>query len=194
MLIPLSLVVGYALGFTGWVWDWLAHLGAVEGMALAHLLMSCSSVLVLAPLVQWFRGGMGYLAAYGWLVVGLVLTLGPILAMEGTAPEVRRLLAAAGGLTLLPIPLRAAWLRVQAGKPGLWPGVAAAGISVVLSGVIVDMFWHNANPGVEEMNLNMLLLPGHQIQLVGWVVGLVGASVVVAQSVRRAAPSRGPRR
>lgn len=36
MLIPLSLVVGYALGFTGWVWDWLAHLGAAGGMTLAR--------------------------------------------------------------------------------------------------------------------------------------------------------------
>jgi hypothetical protein len=51
-----------------------------------------------------------------------------------------------------------------------WP------LLIVLGGVMVDMIWHAANPDSRESN--MLLLPGHAIQLIGWVVGL-GACIRV---------------
>jgi len=58
--------------------------------------------------------------------------------------------------------------------------LACLGPAVVLVGGIVDIFWHQANPGAVEAN--MLLLPGHAIELAGWTLGLVGSLIAWARS------------
>lgn len=178
------------MGLAGWVWDDLEHLRIIQlglGMAPAHYLMYLSGVVVLVALVPPWQRALGYLLASVWLAAGVVLTLGAVLVIQG-APEVRATLVVLGSIVLLAIPLRAAWVHTQTGRLDIWPAVAAAGVAVVLVGQIVDVFWHIANPGASEMNINMLLLPGHQIQLAGWLVGLVGAGGVLLQ--RRARRSR----
>lgn len=51
---------------------------------------------------------------------------------------------------------------------------SAAGFTVFLIGFVVDLVWH-ANASGSEKGENMLYLPGHAIQLVGWAVGVMGA-------------------
>lgn len=120
----LGLLTGYALGFAGWVWDYLRHLGG-----------SYSTV------------------AHALIYAGLVLT-------------------AVAVVLLLVI-----WVRSRGGWRNAWAVVAAAGWTLTIIGVIVDGAWHQANPGADEAN--MMLLPGHQIQLIGWLGGLVGAGALL---------------
>jgi len=101
------ILVLYALGLLGWLWDDLEHLRIIDfgvGAAPAHYLMYTSGLLIIA------------------LLVGR----------------------------------RARSLRV----------VLGSGVLVILAGVIVDLVWHGVE-GVSEEGANMLLMPGHTIQLAG---------------------------
>ncbi len=163
IVVAVGLVVGYALGLAGWVWDDLEHIGWLQlGDAAAHRLMILGIVLVLGALALAVARAAGRLPAYGCLAVGLALLfVHPV----------------AGPIALLSLPAGAAWVQAQSGRRSLWPIVAAAGIALVLAGMAVDWLWHNAYPHAQERN--MLLLPGHQIELAGWLVGFLGASVAL---------------
>ncbi len=167
--IPLLLGTGYALGLVGWGWDWLEHLGTLRlgfGAAPAHYLMYLGAILVLMMLILAWLPTTEYRLAYIWLMGSVILAfIQPLI----------------GSLALLALPIRAVWVRWRDGSLDLWSALALAGIVLVLSGIAVDWFWHTANPGVTEESMNMLLLPGHQLQLAGWLVGAVGASVMLWQ-------------
>lgn len=62
-----------------------------------------------------------------------------------------------------------------------------SGLLVAIVGVVVDMIWHQANPGAEEAN--MLLMPGHLIEVVGWMVGLAVIGALLLRSRSRAVGS-----
>lgn len=167
--IPLLLVVSYALGLAGWGWDWLEHLGSIQlglGTGPAHTLMYFGAILVLMALVLAWLPPTEYRLAYIWLIGGVILAfIQPLI----------------GSLALLALPVRAAWVRLRDGSLDLWSALVLAGMVLVLSGIAVDWFWHTANPGTTEESMNMLLLPGHLLQLAGWFVGVVGASVMLWQ-------------
>lgn len=74
-------------------------------------------------------------------------------------------------LAILWLSIRRGWLR-GAGGAGL-------GIAVVLIGLAIDLGWHRANPTANEMAMNMILLPGHQVELVGFLLGLLASVVAV---------------
>lgn len=158
-----GLVIGYAVGLVGWVWDYLEHLGTVQlglGATPAHYLMYLGLVVAVAALVRpWARVRL----AYAWLAASVIV----LMFVQPVA----------GSAALLVLPLRSVWLHAKEGSTGRWPAVAALGAAVVLAGFAADWFWHAANPGVSEHGLSMLRLPGHRIQLAGWLVGLAGAVV-----------------
>lgn len=154
------LIIVYALGLAGWTWDWLEHLRWLHlGEKLAHLLMYLSGVLVIVALIPPLRQTGAYVLAYAWLVAGVALLL-----------FVHPL---AGIAALLPLPVRAAWVQTRR-QLSPWFGLTAAGVALVLTGVAVDWFWHQANPGVHA-GVNILLQPSHALQFAGWVVGFVGS-------------------
>src|SRR6266536_2070847 len=72
------------------------------------------------------------------------------------------------------------WARSTGVRPTGWTAVAVAGWAVTIIGVIVDVYWHGAHPGADETN--MLGLPGHQIQLVGWILGVVGVGALLLRA------------
>ncbi len=50
------------------------------------------------------------------------------------------------------------------------------------SGLLVDVYWHQTHPMVTDTGayMNTLTLPGHQLQLLGFVTGCVGAVVGIS--------------
>jgi len=88
-------------------------------------------------------------------------------------------LAYLGGLVALGAAI--ALIRRGRSEPGSPHGsvwVATAGVAVLLAGVIVDIIWHSLNPDANERV--MLLLPGHAIQHIGWLAGLIGVVMLLA--------------
>lgn len=154
-----ALVVGYALGLCGWVWDYLEHEDILRlGEAPAHTVLELSTVIVLAALLPVGSRATKYLLLYGLL--GLLLYIA---------------MPVAGALALLGVPLVSVWEHRRKGRWDAWFAVAAGGIALMLVGFTIDVFWHAAHPGITEAQENMILLPGHQIILTGWIMGLGGA-------------------
>ena len=167
------LVVSYTAGSSGWLWDWQAHLSATDP-TIAHLMMNGSSIVilvVLASLAPVYSGRNGSLLTYSGLVMGLALLI--VSSMKDQLIGV-----VIGSLLLLLLLLRSAWLEWRNDRRAV---LAVAGIAVVLVGIVVDAFWHEAYPEPMggEAGANMLLLPGHLMMLVGWVLGLVGAGILM---------------
>ncbi len=156
-VLSAGLAVGFALGFIGWVWDDLEHLRILQlGVAWAHLLMTIGLFVALAGVAVAMGRSAGRLPAYLAFAAGFGLSF---------------VYPLAGRAVWLGLALGAAWLAVRAGSRGF--GLGCLGLGVVLIGGIIDMFWHQANPGAVETN--MLLLPGHAVELAGWGLGLVGS-------------------
>lgn len=80
----------------------------------------------------------------------------------------------------------AGWLS-RDGAPSIGRVAAAAGIVVLFAGIVVDLVWHAMNGEANEEN--MLQLPGHVIQHVGIIIGLIGAGIALLQASRRTLPS-----
>lgn len=163
----LALVAGYALGLIGWTWDTLEHLRSVQlgfGPAPAHYLSALGIVLVLAVLVPLRSRVVRHLPVYVWLAIGatVLFFVQPV----------------AGSIMLLALLLRASRPRTRQTSYVLY-AVASAGVALVLTGSAIDWFWHTANPVVNEETANMLLMPGHQVQLLGWSIGLVGTGALL---------------
>jgi len=78
---------------------------------------------------------------------------------------------------------------------GGWLALRGLGVLLVLAGIIVDVTWHAAvTAGGSEAGANMLLMPGHTIQLAGWIVGLalaVATPVLPAGSAAAGNPQAG---
>lgn len=68
------------------------------------------------------------------------------------------------------------WLS-RDGAPSISRLAAAAGIAVLLAGIVVDLVWHGMNPDASEEN--MLRLPGHAIEHVGIIIGLIGSGIAL---------------
>lgn len=163
------LVVSYSAGLSGWLWDWQAHLSAAD-TTIAHLVMNGSSIVilvVLASLAPVFAGREGYLLTYSGLLIGLALLIVSSMRDQPIGVVI-------GSLLLL----RSAWLEWRNNRRAV---LAVAGIAIILVGIVVDAFWHEAfpEPVGGEAGPNMLLQPGHLMTLVGWVLGFVGAVVLV---------------
>ncbi|MER3398981.1 MAG: hypothetical protein C4315_02430 [Chloroflexota bacterium] len=163
-VISFGLAVGSGLGLTGWIWDDLEHMRLVEiGVAWAHLLMTIGLFVALAGLVVVLSRSAGRPLTYLGFGVGFALAFVHPLA---------------GRALWLILPLAGVWLALRSGNRQF--ALACLGPAVVLVGGIVDIFWHQANPGAVEAN--MLLLPGHAIELAGWTLGLVGSLIAWARS------------
>lgn len=90
-------------------------------------------------------------------------------------------------LPLLALALWAAWLWLRAGRFQGWRVAVAGGLAIVAVGALVDVYWHQTHPMVTDTGqyMNTLTLPGHQLQLLGFVTGNVGALVGVSSSRER---------
>ncbi len=84
-----------------------------------------------------------------------------------------------GGLVALAplcvLAVYAAWGWLRATGPEPWRLIAVSGIVLVALGTVLDLQWHQQHPMASDMSMKMLELPGHQIILGGFVIGLVGA-------------------
>jgi hypothetical protein len=194
------LAAAYGLGAAGWLLDWRSHLaivadpGAARTMSLAHSFMYAAAAVVVVMLAVAADRGLSP-AAQAWLwgagaIATLVLVAPPVLMMAaGVRAGWLMGYMSATGMVPSVLPLLAwtfwvGWLLVrQVGLRGA--ATAGLGIAVVLLGHGVDLAWHRANPATNDMAMNMLLLPGHQIQLVGFAVGLLGSLSAIVTGNRR---------
>ena len=160
----LVLLASYTGGLIGWAWDYAEHLGTLQsalGQVPAHLLMQIGTISALATLPLLLPRARSLLPSYAMFVAGLVLFLvHPV----------------AGCIVLLALSLAAAWRfwRIAGGRNAFLIMVAV-GVAIVLGGTAIDWFWHVAHPGLGEEDENMIRVPGHVIQLVGFFVGTIGA-------------------
>ena len=103
--------------------------------------------------------------------------------LTGLNPSMAHLIVDIGMLLILAVlllsigPLRRAWRGTGERRSGLWFMSTFAGGAVLLLGILVDGWWHGAHPGAAEMNT--LVLPGHQLELIGLVIGVVVVSILL---------------
>jgi len=106
--------------------------------------------------------------------------------LTGLNPSMAHLIVDIGMLLILAVlllsigPLRKAWRGTGGHRSGLWFIGAFAGGAILLLGILVDGWWHGAHPGVAEMNV--LVLPGHQLELIGLMIGVVLVTVLLTRS------------
>lgn len=121
-VVPIAFVIGYAFGALGWLWDDLEYLGVLRlgfGAAPAHLLMSVSTLFMLATLAFGLQRFVGRLPAYGVFLAGLALSyVHPVL----------------GTVVLLVLPVVALRFSLPRGQRMLWAVVTATGVAIVLVG------------------------------------------------------------
>lgn len=180
------------LGVVGWIWDWQGHLNGVTLQA-AHIAMDFGALAIILALIVAARRTpfrSAFLVSYVLLIMVVLVVLGPMVPMG----LYRRSAAAAtlmqtymgslrttGGipfaLPLLALALWAAWLWLRARAFEVWRVMVAGGLAVLAVGVLIDVYWHQTHPMVTDAGayMNTLTLPGHQLQLLGFAVGCVGA-------------------
>jgi len=120
------------------------------------------------------------LAAYVLGLVGWTWDYRQHLARHDALPAHLLMYLGMGLALIAVILLLVNWARSTGVRPTGWTAVAVAGWAVTIIGVIVDVYWHGAHPGADETN--MLGLPGHQIQLVGWILGVVGVGALLLRA------------
>ena len=187
-----TLLMANLVGMVGWVWDWQAHLNGVTLQA-AHIAMDLGALAIVLALVVAARRTpfrSAFLISYVLLIMAAVVVLGPMVLMDlysrstvaATLMQAyMQSLRTTGGipfaLPLLALALWAAWLWLRAGAFEGWRVAVAAGLAVLGVGVLLDVYWHQTHPMVTDTGayMNTLILPGHQLQLLGFVLGCVGA-------------------
>lgn len=184
------------MGVAGALWDWREHLIG-GGIQPPHFLQDAGGILALAVLA--FAGQSRFRQRS--LVAGVLLSavaliiFGPFALMmffprtAFTHAFMSVIMTGAGLGLLLPLLVLAgwaAWRWLRTGPILAWRIAAAAGLVVVAVGTVVDLYWHQNNPMTAEMRMNMLVLPGHQIILGGFLIGLLGSAPGLLRPADRA--------
>jgi hypothetical protein len=178
------LVLAYALGLAGTLWDWREHLLG-PGTQPPHLVIDIGGLLVLAVLA--FSGKMDYrsrsfIALYVLLVVVVLISLGPFVLMMAAprsglmATLMRSMTSSRAVLVYIPLVLLASWSAwhwLSQTRVNWWRLAAALGIVVVAIATVWDLYWHQTHP--MEVGASMAALPPHQAILAGFLIGLIGA-------------------
>jgi len=186
------IVSGYALGIVGTVWDWWEHLVG-PGIQPPHLLIDAGGFVVLATLAFSHRvelRGRSF-AALGILLIGVtVIAIGPF-ALMMLAPTsslmaglMQAMMSSGALLAYVPLVVLAGWVAwhwFTRGTMSASRRAAAGGIVVVALASVWDLYWHQTNP--MELQTSMAALPPHQAIFAGFVIGLVGASGTLVQSM-----------
>jgi hypothetical protein len=178
------LVLAYALGLAGTLWDWREHLLG-PGTQPPHLVIDLGGLLVLAVLA--FSGKMDYrsrsfIALYVLLVVVVLISLGPFVLMTAAprsglmASLMRSMTSSRAVLVYIPLVLLASWSAwhwLSQTRVNTWRLAAALGIVVVAVATVWDLYWHQTHP--MEVGASMAALPPHQAILAGFLIGLIGS-------------------
>lgn len=155
--------------------------------------------VIVALVVVARRAPFRSAAVVSYLLLILVATfvLGPItlMALYKRSTVAARLMQAymgslqsTGGipfaLPLLALGLWAGWLRLRMGKLEFWHLGGTAGLAVPAFGVVVDIYWHQTHPMVTDTRqyMNTLVLPGHQLKLLGFLTGSASALIAFNQT------------
>jgi hypothetical protein len=196
------LVLAYALGLAGTLWDWREHLLG-PGTQPPHLVIDLGGLLVLAVLA--FSGKMDYrsrsfMALYVLLVVVVLISLGPFVLMMAAprsglmASLMRSMTSSRAVLVYIPLVLLASWSAwhwLSQTRVNTWRLAAALGIVVVAVATVWDLYWHQTHP--MEVGASMAALPPHQAILAGFLIGLIGAVYgTAALSRQRSSATIGP--
>ena len=192
------------LGMVGWIWDWQGHLNGVTLQA-AHIIMDIGAlVIVLALVVAARRTSLrsAFLISYLLLIMAALVVLGPMVLMglysrstvaaalmQGYMGSLRTTGGIPSALPLLALALWAVWLWLRTGTFQGWRVAVAGGLAVLAVGVLVDVYWPQTHPMVTDTGayMNTLTLPGHQLQLLGFVIGCVGSGLGISSWLERRA-------
>jgi hypothetical protein len=195
------LAIAYAMGVAGALWDWREHLIG-GGIQPPHFLQDAGGVLALAVLA--FVGHARF-RARSYVVVSvlffavLLVFFGPFALMmffprtPFTAAYMRLMMTGAGLGLMVPLLVLAgwaAWRWLRIGPIVAWRIAGAGGLVLVAVGAVIDLYWHENNPMTAEMRMNMLVLPGHQIILGGFLIGLLGSAAGLVWPVRRSSQAK----
>jgi hypothetical protein len=187
------LVLAYALGVAGTLWDWHEHLVG-PGTQPPHLVIDLGGLLVLALLA--LSGKMNYrsrsfTALYVLLVLVVLISLGPFVLMMAAprsalmASLMRSMMSSGALLVYVPLVLLAgwsAWHWLSQNRVNWWRLAAAIGIVVVAIATVWDLYWHQTHP--MEVGASMAALPPHQAILAGFLIGVVGAAYGAVAELR----------
>lgn len=189
------LVLGYALGVAGTLWDWHEHLVG-PGTMPPHLVIDLGALVVIGVLSFSGRTAQSwgsFAALYALLALVVVVALGPF-ALMMAAPRsalmaglMRSMMSSGALLAFVPLVLLAGWSAsrwLSLARLSAWRLAAALGIVVVAVATVWDGYWHQAHP--MELAASMASVPPHQAILLGFVVGLLGSVYGLTSQVRRA--------
>ena len=188
------LVLAYALGVAGTLWDWHEHLVG-PGTQPPHLVIDLGGLLVLAVLA--LSGKMDYrsrsfTALYVLLVLVVLISFGPFVLMLAAprsafmASLMRSMMSAGALLVYVPLVLLAAWSAwrwLSQNRINWWRVATAIGIVVVAIATVWDLYWHQTHP--MEVGASMAALPPHQAILAGFLIGLAGAAYGAVVELRK---------
>jgi hypothetical protein len=187
------LVVAYALGVAGTIWDWYEHLIG-PGTQPPHVVIDLGGLLVLGVLALSGKTNLrsrSFVALYALLVLVALIGLGPF-ALMMAAPRstlmeslMHSMMSSGALLAYLPLVLLAgwgAWRWLSLSRLHWWRIAAALGIVVVAVGTVWDLYWHQTHP--MEVGVSAAL-PPHQVIFAGFLIGLAGAVYGAASQFRR---------
>ena len=190
------LLVTILVGTIGWIWDWLGHRSGVTIQS-AHLTIDLGAFSIVLALVLAARRtalASAWLISYALLILFVVVVLGPMVLMvlysrsSGRQPDagVHGIAQDDGWNSIrsasASVARWAAWPWLRAGAFEGWRLFVAGGLATLAVGVLVDVYWHQTHPMVTDTSqyMNTLTLPGHQLQLLGFVIGGIGAVIGVS--------------
>ncbi len=178
----LVIAIGYLSGLIGWIYDYLEHLGVIYQLfgidpysttiLNGHTPQYIGGLIILIALIPPQPQRTRTLMAYGLLA--LIIAIRLIANLSGAF--------IIGLLVTIAVPVGIMLFHLQ--DKSLHPAIAAiaTGIVIVSVGLVVDRYWHLSHPEVTGP-YNMLGAPGHVLEIVGWLIGSIGAMSAVRYRV-----------
>jgi hypothetical protein len=178
-LLFILLLAGYVAGITGLGLDWLGHrwgtLPTPQTESVHIYAIGYGLGLLLTIIPPWLSA-IPYLMAYLCFAIGITAFF---------------IYPPAGNAVLLTVLWFAGWSHENTKEISDEVLNILVGSALLLIGSSTDWFWYEYWQGVGAGadDLSISLLPGHYVQLIGWVLCLWGAVTLVRNSIGAHSPA-----